>query len=377
MESLLTAVANYLARQSWQVSVVFLFVAAACYFLRRASAHWRYLLWLIVLAKCMTPPIINMPLAVLPPPAEAQITPERLSSPAAMAGPPHARLPAALAAPEPAAAAATLPTVVVAENLSENRNRAAITSNGNQDSRAGSKTAPQEMAGTSAIPAVAKAPAVRTIDPPAWAAAVWALGVAIFIGYALAKACSTNRRLAQTRLAADPRIAAKVAALAQRMGMKTVPSVYLVKAVGQPFVWGWFRGSIYLPPHFLETGTSEQQETILRTSWPTLPAGMPPRIWARSWCKPCFSSIRWCGGRTGKSGDSQNCCDETVIAGLGADPRLYGQAIVDTLVAEYEANQAAPSLAVTGGLKNVEGVALRRSSVPTASSFAGLRGWPS
>ena len=39
---------------------------------------------------------------------------------------------------------------------------------------------------------------------------------------------------------------------------------------------------------------------------------------------------------------------------MGADPRQYGQAIVDTLVAEYESNQPVPSLAVTGRLKNIE-----------------------
>ena len=55
MESLLTAVADYLMRQSVQIAAVFLLVAVVCWGLRKTSAHWRYLMWLIVLAKCLSP----------------------------------------------------------------------------------------------------------------------------------------------------------------------------------------------------------------------------------------------------------------------------------------------------------------------------------
>ena len=66
-----------------------------------------------------------------------------------------------------------------------------------------------------------------------------------------------------------------------------------------------------------------------------------------------FHPLVWWANRQIRR-ERENCCDETVIAGLGVDPKQYGQAIVDTLVAEYEASQPAPSLAVTGSLKNVE-----------------------
>ncbi len=52
--------------------------------------------------------------------------------------------------------------------------------------------------------------------------------------------------------------------------------------------------------------------------------------------------------------EREKCCDEIVIAGLDADPKQYGQAIVNALVAEYEASQSIPSLAVAGRLKNIE-----------------------
>jgi len=48
--------------QSWQIIVLFAVVGLGCLFLRRTSAHWRYLPWLVVLVKCLVPPV--MPVAV-------------------------------------------------------------------------------------------------------------------------------------------------------------------------------------------------------------------------------------------------------------------------------------------------------------------------
>src|SRR5262249_6693459 len=33
-------------------------------------AHWRYLLWVLVVAKCLTPPLVNVPISLLPPQAQ-------------------------------------------------------------------------------------------------------------------------------------------------------------------------------------------------------------------------------------------------------------------------------------------------------------------
>ena len=95
MESLLTATAEYLTRQSVQIVVVFVLVAVVCWALRKTSAHWRYLLWLVVLAKCLAPGLIRVPLAVLPQETDLQQT-----SP--------------VATPQPVAAPSTTAVLVVA-----------------------------------------------------------------------------------------------------------------------------------------------------------------------------------------------------------------------------------------------------------------------
>ena len=78
MNSLLNELAGVLLSQSLQIGIVFLIVMMACILLRRASAHWRYLLWLLVIAKCLTPPIVSFSLPVLP---SQQIADARSSDP--------------------------------------------------------------------------------------------------------------------------------------------------------------------------------------------------------------------------------------------------------------------------------------------------------
>jgi len=65
MEAVLTRVADHLWRQSWQIALLIVVVALASWALRNRSAHVRYLLWLLVLAKCLTPPLAWIPTHLL------------------------------------------------------------------------------------------------------------------------------------------------------------------------------------------------------------------------------------------------------------------------------------------------------------------------
>ena len=66
METYLTQIINYLLMQSWQIAILVVVIAAVNLVLKNRSAHVRYLLWLIVMAKCLVPPLVTIPLAVLP-----------------------------------------------------------------------------------------------------------------------------------------------------------------------------------------------------------------------------------------------------------------------------------------------------------------------
>ena len=66
MEDYLTQITSYLLAQSWQIAVLAAAIAVVNWALKNRSAHIRYLLWLIVPAKCLVPPLLTVPLAVLP-----------------------------------------------------------------------------------------------------------------------------------------------------------------------------------------------------------------------------------------------------------------------------------------------------------------------
>ena len=70
----LTHIGRYLISQSWQIALLTIIIALASFALRNKSAHVRYLLWLIVLAKCLVPPLLTVPVAVLPTESPVEIT---------------------------------------------------------------------------------------------------------------------------------------------------------------------------------------------------------------------------------------------------------------------------------------------------------------
>ena len=79
MNAYASHVVSYLLAQSWQIALLAGMVGLISLTLRNRSAHLRYLLWLIVLAKCLVPPFLTVPLAVLP---------ERSASPSGCRGRP-------------------------------------------------------------------------------------------------------------------------------------------------------------------------------------------------------------------------------------------------------------------------------------------------
>ena len=66
MDAYANSVARYLFAQSWQIALLAAIVGLISFALRNRSAHIRYLLWLIVLAKCLVPPMYSVPLPILP-----------------------------------------------------------------------------------------------------------------------------------------------------------------------------------------------------------------------------------------------------------------------------------------------------------------------
>ena len=308
MENYLTQITNYLLTQSWQIAVLVVAIAAVNLALKNRSSHVRYLLWLIVLAKCLAPPLLTVPLAILPE--------EKTSVP----------VPISLA---------QMPTVAF-------------------------EVVDMSTAEVPVAPAVA-VPAPTVTEKPArlttrqWIGFGWIVGVAAFFLFAVIKALRTNFWLWRQRKPLPAKIQIGIEKLFSSLDLKTFPKVWLVEGIGQPFVWGLLRGSIYLPADFIKINSDEHQRGILGHELSHIlrfdAAVNVLQIIAQAvfWFHPF---VWWVNRRI--RAEREKCCDEMTIARLGAKAKEYSTAIVNILTSEQKSTRPVPSLAVAGPVKNIE-----------------------
>ncbi|MHC4685038.1 MAG: M56 family metallopeptidase [Planctomycetota bacterium] len=267
--------------------------------LKNRSAHVRYLLWLIVVAKCLVPPLLAIPLPILP-------------------------------QEKPVLALETMDTTE-AESLA-------------------SSSAPVT---TPAALTVAERPTRLTSRQ--WLGFGWVVGVAAFAVFAVIKALRTDFWLWRQRKLLPAELQTGIENLFSGLGIKTLPSVWLVEGIGQPFVWGLFRGSIYLPADFVKVNSAEHHRGVLGHELSHIlrfdAAVNMLQITAQAifW----FHPFVWWANRKIRA-EREKCCDEMAIASLDAKVKDYSTAIVNTLIVEHESTRPVPSLAVAGPVRNIE-----------------------
>ncbi len=308
MENYLIQITNYLLTQSWQIAVLVVVITTINLALKNRSAHVRYLLWLIVLAKCLVPPLFAIPLPILP-----QVKTSEL---------------ALISNVEVPAVNVEMADTITSEPI-----------------------ALPSLPVTS--PTIMERLARVTIRQ--WLGFSWIVGVAAFPAFALIKAFKTNRWLHQKRKSFPAELQSGIENLFSGFGIKTLPRVWLVEGIGQPFVWGLLRGSIYLPVDFVKVNSAEHRRDVLGHELSHIlrfdAAVNILQVIAQAvfWFHPF---VWWANKRI--RAEREKCCDEMAIARLGAQARDYSSAIVNILISEHESTRPVPSLAVAGPVKNIE-----------------------
>jgi len=116
-----------------------------------------------------------------------------------------------------------------------------------------------------------------------------------------------------------------------------------------------YRGSIYLPADFVKENSNEHRRGVLGHELSHIlrfdAAVNILQILAQAvfWFHPF---VWWANKKI--RGEREKCCDEMVIARLGAKAKDYSTAIVEMLIAEHESTRLVPSLAIAGPVKNIE-----------------------
>lgn len=324
MKSILDAVAGFLVQQSWQIPIVVGLVVLACWVLRNATAHWRYLLWMVVIAKCLMPPLVNLPLPVLP------VDDRKVPLPSAV----HVTASNDKIKFDVSIAEIVQPSTPITEETNS--------------------AATQSVAASSAARAPIPLPPEK-FSLRQWLVIGWLLIVGLLIFQTVGRMWSTSQRLKSTTQPADDDIQSDVAALAKALGMKKVPYVHMADTIAQPFVWGWLRGDVYLPFSFSSMGTVDQRHAILTHElahvhrWDAALNHLQNFVQALFFFHPL---VWWTNQKIRQ--EREKCCDEIVLSTSNVQPKDYCEAIVGMLALEYASHQTTPALAVTGSIKNVK-----------------------
>ncbi len=312
MEVYLNEMVRYLVAQSWQIAVLTAAVAAATFTLRHRSAHVRYLLWLIVVAKCLVPPLHAVPLPVLPPTPSARGVSSVLSQPPQISPP------------------STFTNPAVREISSPH---------------------PHE----SAPPLQASQVQRHRLSACEWLGLVWIAGAGAYLMMNLLRASRGHYWLRKTRRPLPDDVQTNTANLLRAYGARRLPRIWIMEGAGQPFVWGLLRGNIYVPPGFLTIEDPEHRRDILAHELShvlRLDATINAlQVIAQGlfWFHPF---VWWSSHKVRQ--EREKCCDEMVLARLHATPRDYSTAILETLAHATESIRPIPSLAIAGPLKSIE-----------------------
>jgi len=297
MNAYATHVVSYLLAQSWQVAILAMIVGLISFALRNRSAHIRYLLWLIVLAKCLVPPLLTVPVAILP-------------------GQPPAPFVGGFSLPE-------------------------------------EPFAPE----TSTLVGGIKPPGPVPAMPSAHelVALVWMAGVAVFLLWLGGRAVRYTAWLRARRKPLPHGLRESIRKLSAGLKFRKRQRIWLVEDIRQPFVWGLLRGSVYLPADFMNLHGSDRQRSILAHELSHVvrfDAGvnlLQVLVQAAYW----FHPLMWWANRKIRQ-EREKCCDEMAVAHLNTPPEHYTGALVDTLAAERRSAHPIPSLAIVGSVKDIE-----------------------
>jgi WD40 repeat protein/beta-lactamase regulating signal transducer with metallopeptidase domain len=294
---------------------------------RPALAH---ALWLLVLLKLATPPLVRPSLAWLPAPAVAPAPESARAAPAAL--PPDlppaplsvASGPAPAPAP-PAVASRVEPPVVAA--LTEPPTRT-----------------PVEDPPTAEPPE--EVPAAAETDSRGWLAFVgllWLGGSVVCLGRAALYAVRFHRLLAHARPAPEE-LQAQARALAKEMGMKSCPPVWLVPGSLPPMVWGVGPVRVLFPAGLLDRLGRDERASLLvhelghvarRDHWVRwLELGVLGVYW--------WYPLAWWARRQLQDREEE-CCDAWAANVVAA--RVYASAILEAVDFLAEARPRVPSVA--------------------------------
>ncbi len=296
--------------QLWQVSVMILAVALATRLFCRKRPHLAYVLWLLVIVKCLTPPVWSSPTGVF------SWTMARRAATAVVEAPridaPNDNMPVEA-------------TPVVSSPLKKGAKLRGTgilpvkkTSHG-QDGRATGRQA-------------ASATLAHRPDLVTTVAILWLAGAATHAGIWIVMRLGWSWRLHRSRVSARPQWTALLESLSRRLGVRRKVRLLVTSQPVGPAVFGLLRPTLVMPEAVLAEGNTSKLKAVLAHELLHIRRGdtivgllqlLAQTLW---WFHPL---VWWANREQGRQ--RERCCDEEVLAGLDCEPAEYAQSLIDLL----------------------------------------------
>jgi beta-lactamase regulating signal transducer with metallopeptidase domain len=292
--------------QTWQLTLLIAVVALIVRFTSRRRPFLAHALWLVVLMKCVTPPLWSSPGGVFcwletafrPAAQVANLTGQPLAAPMG------------IGFDTPNAALEGRPDLVVRVH----------------DGSGGSE--PRGM--DTHIDRIDEAN--RSVSFAAWFLVVWLTGTAAMLAVALWRWWRCWSQLCRQRTRHDATYDASLSRLAKRLKLRRPVRLMVTASRFGPAVIGLMRPVIVLPEMIVQGKSPADLEPILAHElihvrrgdlWVGMLQVISLGLW---WFHPLVWFVsRWI------SREAERCCDEAVLAALGCEPSRYARCLLDVL----------------------------------------------
>lgn len=281
--------------QLWQVTLLVLAVAILVRLVARNRPHLAYALWLVVLVKCVIPPLFASPNSVF-----CWLQPWRVADTSRC-------------------------SVDVGPSPSESVETASVDP----------LPQAQERPVASGVPAASDKAETSTSwsrQLPPLLLATWFLGTAVSLGTSIRRWRSCLRRACREGLSPSEEVGQWIRSLARQLGVRKPIRVVLTRGRLGPAVTGVLRPTLLLPEGIVRKGNRREIEPLLVHElihirrgdlWAGLLQTVVLALW---WFHPL---VRWAVRRA--ITEAERCCDEAVVAELGCDPKDYARGLLDVL----------------------------------------------
>jgi beta-lactamase regulating signal transducer with metallopeptidase domain/type II secretory pathway component GspD/PulD (secretin) len=298
--------------QVWQVTLLALVVWALVRTLGRDRPHLASVLWLVVLIKCITPPIVSSPAGVFCwlQPGDAREVAARAQVQSFDAGLP-AKLPTILSAKGPDEASSDVVVRLSPRRISPHA--------------AGDREySPRTDESTTEWIVVSLA-------------AIWLAGCVVYVGVFARRWLALCRNLRAEQCINATELAGEVTRLCGELGVRRRVRLLVTSQPIGPAVVGLWRPLIILPAALVAGKTAAELRPLLAHElvhirrgdlWLALLQTLAAMVW---WFHPLVRLASRLLSR-----EAERCCDEAVIAHLGCDPAAYARSLLDVLALKQQ-----------------------------------------